>query len=124
MTWIVFTLLLGCVPRPHIMCARDVDPVCARGTQYANMCSAEAAGYYDECSKYVVRGPCVGAEQVPRVSDACGSSEFLSESTHACVPKPWSDFVSCAVEKTQGACPNGRDPNRWVAVHCSATCAS
>ena len=42
----------------------------------------------------------------------------------SCVDVPWYDFVDCATEKTQGACPNGSDPNEWVAVHCAVTCSS
>ena len=37
-------------------------------------------------------------------TDGCEDDTTLSEATDLCVPKPWDDFVSCDVERQQGAC--------------------
>ena len=52
--------------------------------------------------------------------DTCPANTFRSEATGVCIPVPWDDWVSCAVEKRQGACDDG---NEFVAKHCVQTCA-
>ena len=104
---------LACVEQQGRMCTREFAPVCANKTTYSNLCTAKAAGFYGSCAKFVVNGPC---------SVSCSDEEFLSEKTSSCVKKPWYDFESCEVEKNQGACANGADPNPWVAEHCMKTC--
>ena len=112
--------LLSCTPDPTMICTREMNPVCADGTDYANPCMARAAGFVGECASKVTPGTCSGSRQI---LPSCGPTETFSE-TGACVPKPWSDYVSCIEEKNQGACPEGYDPNPWVGVHCSLTCAN
>jgi hypothetical protein len=93
------------------------DPVCIDKSEFANECLARAAGFSSECGFNVVRGGCFSrdfATCLPHV-------EVFSE-LGVCIAKPWDDFVSCAEEKRQGACSNGRDPNPWVVKHCAITC--
>ena len=78
---------------------------------------ARNAGFYGECQHFITHGEC--AASGPRI--VCATHEFLSEKG-MCVRKPWSDFNSCDEEKRQGACPDGNDPNGWVAEHCANTC--
>lgn len=105
----------GCAPRFQF-CPRYFLPVCAEGVTYENRCRAESAGYHSQCSTYITSGACV--EQ----KTTCLSDEFMSESLDKCVKKPWADFESCDIEKAQGACANGNDPNPWVVQHCAKTC--
>ena len=111
----IITFTLACVPQNNVFCTREVMPVCGNGTTYNNLCLAQAAGFYGNCAANVKNGECVNA----RIS--CESHQFLSEKGF-CVTKPWSDFESCEVEKNQGACPNGNDPNPFVGEHCALTC--
>jgi hypothetical protein len=122
MIGLVAIVLLGCTPNPGMRCTRTYDPVCAEGTEYSNLCHAQAAGYVDDCAFKVSHGPC-NARDASNVLASCGPTEFLSV-TGVCVEKPWSDFESCEMEKNQGACPDGYDPNPWVGEHCVLTCAS
>ena len=115
-------LSLTCIPNPTMRCSREYAPVCADKTEYSNLCQAQAAGFVDECASAVVLGPCTGRAG-PQVFVPCPSTKFLSESTRTCVDKPWSDFHSCEIEKGQGACPGGHDPNPWVGIHCAVSCA-
>ncbi len=117
---LLFTL--SCIADPTKMCATDFEPVCVNGTEFSNLCHAEAAGFYGKCGTEVIAGPCSKATAYPNVV-SCSSEMFLSEKTGRCVTKPWSDFLSCDEEKRQGACANGADPNPWVAEHCSRTCS-
>lgn len=110
-------LLLACTPRQNVYCTREIRPVCANGTTYNNLCLAEAAGYYGDCAYHVKAGECGSISG----RATCPSGEFMSEKG-MCVRKPWSDFESCEIEKNQGACPGGRDPNPWVSEHCAVTC--
>jgi hypothetical protein len=113
----LLVLVASCVPQPNRYCTRELRPVCAEGVTYNNLCRAQAAGYYGECANKVTQGVC-GSISTKTV---CGASEFLNED-NVCVPKPWDDFESCEIEKNQGACPGGNDPNTWVAVNCAKTC--
>ena len=108
-----------------MVCTREYLPVCADGTDYGNRCMARAAGFIGECADKIVSGRCSGArEELQTVPQGlnCADGEFFSE-LGRCVPKPWSDFRSCAEEKRQGACPGGNDPNFWVGENCGVTCA-
>lgn len=115
-------IVLACTPNPGKVCTREFDPVCADGTEYSNLCQAQAAGFTGECAVKVVPESC-NVRNLPTAPTGlnCGVNEFYSE-TGSCVPKPWSDFNSCAEEKHQGACPGGTDPNPWVGMHCLITC--
>jgi hypothetical protein len=53
----------------------------------------------------------------------CNADEMLSQRFSVCVKKPSKDFVSCEVEKKNGKCPGGSDPDPWVTEHCARTCA-
>ena len=122
----LIALILGCTPDPTMTCTRELAPVCAGGSEYGNLCQAQAAGYTGECAKDIVNGPCTNLRSdLPTVPEGldCAATETYSE-TGRCVDKPWSDFRSCAEEKRQGACPNGNDPNPWVGEHCLRTCAA
>lgn len=110
-------MLLTCTPRRTSFCTREYMPVCANSTTYSNLCNAESAGFYGNCSKFVKNGVCSTLE--PRIT--CASHETMSEKG-MCVTKPWSDFRSCEEEKRQGACPGSNDPNPWVGEHCATTC--
>ena len=61
-----------------------------------------------------------GEDQTLERMSRCTDGVFTESG--ACVSKPWPDFVSCAEEERQGACPQGTDPNAWVAEHCRRTC--
>ena len=111
-------LFMACTPRQTAFCTREFNPARANGTTYSNQCLAESAGFYGNCSQFVVRGECNSA---PTQRITCTSDQFLSEQG-MCVTKPWSDFTSCVIEKNQGACPDGNDPNPWVGEHCAVTC--
>jgi hypothetical protein len=74
-------------------------------------------GFYGNCAVNINMGECTDKKII------CKANEFWSEQG-MCVPKPWYDFTSCEQEKTQGACSDGNDPNEWVALHCSITCAA
>ena len=63
----------------------------------------------------VARGEDQTLERMSRCTDG-----VFTESGK-CLPRPWPDFVSCAGEARQGACPQGADPNAWVAEHCQRT---
>lgn len=102
-----------------IICNRAYSPVCAGGIDYANECVARVAGFSGDCYHNVKTGTCSSLARAPPLS--CTEDEVFSELGH-CVPRPWSDFVSCATEKGQGACRGGRDPNAWVIEHCALTC--
>lgn len=118
-------LAWACTPKPDLVCSREFAPVCVEGVQYSNMCMAHAAGYHGDCTNRIVQGPCLQNREVPPqlpVGLQCQANEIFSE-TGRCVPKPWSDFVSCAEEARQGACAHGSDTNAWVVEHCSITCA-
>ena len=118
-------LLLACTPDPSMICTREYAPVCADNTEFTNRCLARAAGFRGDCEHSIVDGTCKTRGQLaPELPSGltCAPTETYSE-TGKCVPKPWSDFASCAEEKRQGACPGGRDPNPWVGQHCSVTCA-
>ena len=120
---LVVVLTLGCTPNPTLRCPRTFSPVCADNTEYSNLCHAQAAGFHGECASMVVDGPC-GNRGVPMTPTfTCSGTEVHSE-TGKCVPRPWSDYSDCATEKRQGACPNGYDPNPWVAENCAVTCAT
>ena len=111
---------LACEPRRSSICTRVYLPVCANGTTYSNECLAQSAGFHSNCAHFVTQGVCDEEPVAPR-SETCEAGEFFSEKG-MCVPKPWSDFTSCEVEKGQGACPDGNDPNPWVGEHCATTC--
>lgn len=111
--------MLACVPRNNMFCTREYLPVCGNGTTYSNMCRAEAAGFYNNCAQFVTQGACDSPDTVDRVT--CESHQTFSEKGF-CVNKPWSDFENCEIEKNQGACPGGNDPNPWVGEHCAKTC--
>ena len=117
--FVVFTTL-ACDPQPNRVCTREFRPVCAENVEFSNYCVAQAAGYNGECENLIRNGPC---RQIRNPSLTCKSTEFFSEKG-LCVTKPWSDFISCEVEKNQGACPQGADPNPFIGEHCSVTCAS
>lgn len=121
--WFALLIMMGCVERPEMVCTREFAPVCARSVQYANLCSAQSAGYYGDCAHEITTGPC-GSTTTPGVRDfvACADDETMSEYMGSCVKKPWNDYVSCQIEKEQGACEDGRDPNQWVIRHCKHTC--
>lgn len=112
-------LSLSCVPLPNTYCTRELSPVCADGVTYSNACLARAAGFHSDCASLVLPGECSSSP-----ADACPPSRPFFSETQVCVPKPWSDFAGCAVEKAQGACPGGSDPNPWVGEHCAITCAA
>ena len=114
--------LLSCSPRMGMFCTREVRPVCGNGTTYNNLCLAQSAGFYGDCAHFVTQGECRTRQTTERTSRiTCEGTQVLSE-TGTCVEKPWDDFVSCYLEKQQGACSNGRNPNVWVIEHCSTTC--
>ena len=120
----MLAMILACTPQPNLICTREFAPVCADSTtQFSNACLARAAGFYGECASRLADGPCRtrDAPELPAGLN-CSPDEFYSE-LGRCVPKPWSDFASCAEEARQGACANGRDPNPWVAEHCAITCS-
>jgi len=106
--------ILACTPLPSLYCTRESSPVCAEGTTYGNACLAKAAGYHSACASLVSSGGCTAGS-------SCAPTEFFSE-LGMCVEKPWSDFAGCGVEKEQGACPDGHDPNPFVGLHCATTC--
>lgn len=54
------------------------------------------------------------------LSSECPQGQTVSESSQACIAKPWSDFVSCQEEKD--ACKFDDDGGRWLREHCSITC--
>lgn len=125
-TIIVLALGLECQPDPSMVCTKEYQPVCADGTEYSNLCQAQAAGFVGSCATKIVAGSCSGTRgELPTIPMGldCDANEFFSE-LGMCVPKPWSDFRSCAEEKRQGACPGGRDPNPWVGEHCTITCST
>lgn len=109
-------IIPACTPYRNVFCTREYAPVCANSTTYNNMCLAESAGFYGNCAQLVTPGICETVQ-----SRTCTDSEFYSEKGF-CVQKPWSDIVSCEIEKQQGACPTGTDPNSWVTEHCAITC--
>ena len=116
----IIYMLITCVPRQNTFCTREYHPVCGNETTYPNLCVAESKGFYGDCEKFLTKGVC--SESVTsRIT--CDDSEFLSEKGF-CVKKPWSDFENCQIEKNQGACLHGSDPNPWVAEHCAKTCNS
>merc|ERR1712070_704932 len=51
--------------------------------------------------------------------DNSGCTDAFEDGTMA---KPWDDFDSCATEKSQGACPDGNNPNSQVDAGCQKTC--
>ena len=108
--------VLACTPQPNNFCTREFMPVCGNGTTYNNICLAQAAGFHGKCEVFLKNGRCDSVSTVK-----CAPIEFFSEKGF-CIAKPWSDFTSCEEEKTQGACPNGNDPNPWVSEHCATTC--
>lgn len=112
--------MFACVPMRSSFCTREYNPVCGNATTYSNVCMAQAAGFYGSCERFVTRGECANVEAH---APSCRRNEFLSEKG-MCVPKPWSDFQSCEIEKNQGACSDGTDPNRWVSEHCAETCGT
>lgn len=118
-----FIAAFSCTPIPDLPCTRDINPVCVNDVQYNNECLARAAGYHSECAYRVANGPCRNRD-VPVLPEGlnCGPNEIYSE-LGRCVPKPWSDFMNCAEEVRQGACPLGNNPNPWVGEHCTITCA-
>lgn len=112
----LYTMLLACTPQPILRCNRDVQPVCAQNIEFLNLCHARAAGFHGACASQITNGPCNMARE------SCIPTQTKSEKDGLCVDKPWSDFVSCEIEKHQGACPGGNDPNPWVGEHCFTTC--
>ena len=109
-------MFLACTPLQNSICTRDYNPVCGNQTTYQNICIAESNGFYGYCRQFLKNGKC--SEEA---ESTCEETETFSEKGF-CVTKPWSDFVSCEIEKNQGACPEGADPNNWVAEHCARTC--
>lgn len=85
----------------------------------------DSDNYWKYCNFGASHGWCENAafKDACRSECPCADGEFLSE-LGMCVPKPWSDFTSCAEEKLQGACKSGTDPNPWVGQHCQVTCAT
>ena len=60
----------------------------------------------------------------PTPQTTCGPNEFMN-AEGACRTKPWSDFVSCEEEASQGACAWGSDPNSEIYNNvCKAECES
>ena len=53
----------------------------------------------------------------------CGTTQILSE-TGQCVDRPWYDYIDCATEIVQGACPHGADPNENINKYCIYTCSA
>lgn len=111
----ILTFMLACNPRPNLMCTREYMPVCGNGTTFNNICLAQRAGFHGHCSVNLHVGECIHTRVI------CESHQFLSEKGF-CVKKPWDDFESCEIEKKQGACPQGNDPNPFVGEHCAVTC--
>ena len=52
----------------------------------------------------------------------CSTTQILSE-TGQCVDRPWYDYIDCATEIEQGACPHGTDPNDDINKYCIYTCS-
>lgn len=118
---IVLWLSVACTPIPDLRCTRNYDPVCADDkVEFPNECLARSAGYHGECARHVKPGGCFSDEGD---FSACKPDDEVFSELGYCTLKPWTDFVSCAEEKRQGACAGGRDPNRWVIEHCVLTCA-
>ena len=120
MSPLLYCLALACTKDATMVCTRELEPVCGNGTTYTNLCMANAVGFTGRCAKFVRPGAC---DTPARSFGVCAPGDVMSEQGR-CVRKPWSDFVSCAEEHKQGACPGGRDPNTWVAMHCATTCGT
>lgn len=102
--------------------------------ELTNECVTPPWTDFESCDAEKKQGACwEGADPNPDVDQmcyktcntkgkACPSGQMRNETTGMCVPVPWEDFQSCDVEKQQGACWDGNDPNADVDTICAVTC--
>lgn len=118
----------NCMPLNSEKCASGNKPTFCSWNQGTNTCNVVSRtelglGAHDDSDLTDVQAYCNMLNQESCENRVCGTTQILSE-TGQCVDRPWYDYIDCATEIQQGACPHGTDPNADINKYCIYTCSA